>query len=86
MNASRTTDEFSLLEVSLFPNPTKDSVSISVKSSASYSLVNMLGQEIEKGAFTFGDNTLDMSKLAKGLYLLNVKTDSGSVSKKLVKN
>jgi len=44
-----------------------------------------LGQEIQKGTFTFGDNTLDISNLSKGLYVLNVKTSHGTATKKIIK-
>jgi hypothetical protein len=44
-----------------------------------------LGQEMQKGSFVFGDNTLDLSNLSKGLYLLNVKTNQGTETKKIIK-
>ena len=71
--------------VLVYPNPTKGNVTISLTSSASYSLVSMLGQEIQKGTFNFGDNTLDVSHLSKGLYFLNVNTSNGSATKKIIK-
>ena len=71
--------------IMLYPNPTNRNVTITIKSSASYTLVSMLGQEIQRGVFTFGDNTLDISNLSKGLYFLNVKTSQGTTTKKIIK-
>ena len=69
----------------LYPNPTTGNVTIELNSDASFTLVNILGQEIEKGTFTYGDNALDISALLKGLYFLNVKTSNGSATKKIIK-
>ena len=78
-------EDIELNSILLYPNPTKGNVTISLNSSASYSLVSLLGQEIQKGTFTFGDNTLDISNLSKGLYVLNVKTSQGTTTKKIIK-
>jgi hypothetical protein len=78
-------EDIELDSIILYPNPAKGNVTISLKSSASYSLVSMLGQHIQKGTFIYGDNTLDISKLAKGLYILNVKTAQGTATKKIIK-
>jgi hypothetical protein len=78
-------EDENLASFEVFPNPTKGNITISLNSSASYSLVSMLGQEIEKGTFTYGDNALDISQLSKGLYLLNIKTNQGTATKKIIK-
>ena len=74
-----------LNSILLYPNPTKGNVTIELNSDASFTLVNMLGQEIEKGTFTFGDNALDISAFAKGLYILTVKANGASATKKIIK-
>jgi len=78
-------ESLGIQNVNIFPNPTKGEVTISLNSPASYSLVNMLGQEIQKGTFIFGDNTLDVSQLSKGLYFLNIKSSQGTATKKIIK-
>jgi hypothetical protein len=78
-------NEFETIAIKTFPNPAKDKLTISLNSPASYSLVSMLGQEIQRGAFTFGDNTLDISNFTNGLYFLNVKTSQGTATKKIIK-
>ena len=71
--------------IKLFPNPTTEIITITLDSDASYYLLSMLGQEVQKGVLVNGDNTLDISKLSKGLYLLNIKTNRGTINKKIIK-
>jgi len=79
-------DEFSLLEVSLFPNPSKSNITIDLRIDADYKLYNIQGQHVLSGSFKQGLNHLDVSSISQGVYLLKLVNDFGSVSKKLVKN
>ncbi|WP_370480328.1 T9SS type A sorting domain-containing protein [Tamlana flava] len=75
----------SQLSFLLYPNPTKEKVTIKVNSSAYYSLVSILGQEIKNGVFSTGNNELNLSNLSKGFYLLNITTNERTASKKIIK-
>jgi CubicO group peptidase (beta-lactamase class C family) len=75
--------------VSVYPNPTEDNLFISCKEETNISkilIVNNLGQII-KSKKGFG-NTLevDISDIAKGMYLLQIHSDIGTITKKIVKN
>jgi len=70
--------EFSLTNnVSLFPNPVKDQFYIQgLKEKASYTIVNLLGQEVKAGeVFT---NSIETSNLKAGLYIVSLE-NLGSV-------
>lgn len=78
-------DDFDAFNFTIFPNPTKDKVIVNLNLDATYSLVNILGQDMGKGDLVIGDNTLNISRLSKGLYFLNVKTSLGTATKKIIK-
>jgi Leucine-rich repeat (LRR) protein len=70
--------------ISIYPNPVKNSLNISIKQDGNYSIMAMNGQVVKKGRIAIGENTLDVSSLTQGIYLINLKTDKGNVTKKLI--
>lgn len=74
-----------LLKLQSYPNPTNDFATISLEEEATYSLINIQGRILQQGQFTIGDNTLDVSQYARGLYFINVKTVVGNTTLKLIK-
>ncbi len=79
------TDNFELKEFVIYPNPVKSRLKVNIEEEANYRLVNMNGQTIFTGKLTFRENSIDVSRLANGVYYLNLKTDRAIVSKKIMK-
>jgi len=80
-------------EVSLYPNPASDQLSIQFElmaaSSVSISALNVLGQTvsvIETQVYAAGVHTqrTSLSGLYAGLYMLRIETDGGSMTKRLI--
>ncbi len=74
----------------LYPNPAEttlivDAASIEAKASE-LSVYNLLGQLILRETLSNERKTLNISNLAEGQYVLQVKTDKGVLSRKFVKN
>ena len=70
--------------LSVFPNPATDKLHIKSNISfAKISLVNLLGQTIREINVGNENYTMDVSDVAKGLYLLKIDTEQGSVTKKI---
>ncbi|MBY8963731.1 T9SS type A sorting domain-containing protein [Flavobacterium sp. D11R37] len=72
----------------LYPNPSQGLFNISVTGSntINYQMYNMLGQPVASGRFSAGDNSLDLSQAADGVYILQVTDDAGKTANiKLVK-
>ena len=72
--------------VSLYPNPAKDVVRIETKNNVNVSSVevfNLLGQSVLSQS-TLKDNKINVSSLSKGLYLLKLASDKGTIAKKVV--
>lgn len=75
-----------LNQITIHPNPVKDVVNIS--SSLSFAVINTTIYDLTgKTVYQSKDNLkqLDMSSFSSGIYLLNLTTDKGSASYKLVK-
>jgi hypothetical protein len=79
--------------VSVFPNPTTGSVSVSLPASlasqpVATSLVNTLGQTVRRTVLPAGPATgghsLSLSGVAPGVYSLRLETTEGVVAKRLV--
>jgi len=72
------------LSVVAFPNPTQDYVSISGIEPQLITLYDGMGRAVLTQ--TDGTNTIDMSHLSKGIYLLHIISDEGIVyTKKIIK-
>jgi hypothetical protein len=71
------TDLSSMLKV--YPNPVKNILSIESKLSSTISIVNLLGTIVGTTEVNFGNNKLDVSNLAPGVYF--IQTPNGDFSK-----
>jgi hypothetical protein len=88
-------DEYSPLSarnVVLFPNPANDNVQVNIRtngnSNLEVSILNIVGQELHSQRITTsqGQTTavINVSDLPPGMYLVNLKSGSSIISKKLV--
>jgi len=75
-------------QISVFPNPVESELHVTFPSSENQGRVviyNILGKKVmEKSLNT--SSAIDVSKMAKGVYLLNIETQNGSITKKIIKN
>ena len=74
----------------VYPNPTKDVLNIRVENATQdrlqYSISNMLGQNLLTGMLgnDLQDQTINIAGLAKGTYLLSLKSNEGTFSRKIM--
>jgi uncharacterized delta-60 repeat protein len=78
------TNQQLLSSVKVFPNPAIESLHISNwnKDNASYQLVDIQGKTVQSGSF---QNTIDLSELVKGMYVLVLQNSHGIVQQQVVK-
>lgn len=86
LNNVLNSEDFILSETDIYPNPTSSNLNVNSTTEATYELITINGQVIQKGNLVNGKNAVDMSSLTKGLYFLSVKTDAGTATKKVMKN
>jgi len=79
-------DNNAIAGLSVYPNPAKDKVYIELQTQAKYTLDNIFGQEVTQGFLISGANELDTRSLSNGLYFLNIDSNEGHVTKKIIKN
>lgn len=71
--------------INIFPNPVLDIVTIEIPSSTilqKVSLYNTIGQK----SFEANQNSINISSLSKGVYIIELQTSEGIFHKKLIKN
>ena len=74
-----------LTTVSLYPNPTKEVLNIETNSATklNYSVINYLGQVVKTGSVE--NNSINVSNLNAGVYILQINDGQKSVTKKFIK-
>ncbi|WP_026449751.1 T9SS type A sorting domain-containing protein [Aequorivita capsosiphonis] len=68
-------------ESSVFPNPTKDIVSVNVQNSSHYKVFSSLGQLLSFGEITQSEKQIDLSNFAKGIYYLHLENETLKIIK-----
>jgi len=77
------TDYEQELDFKLYPNPATDSFSLSVKDEAQVTLFTISGRKVLEKTVTQNDS-IDISGLNRGIYLVVVKNYRGMKTKKLI--
>lgn len=81
-----TDDRITQNTLSVYPNPAQDRVSVlGLPSEGDYQLVNMQGALVQQGKIQPIENTIDLSNLAAGSYLLSIRTSETSTQTKVFK-
>jgi hypothetical protein len=74
-----------LAEFTLAPNPTRATVSFFTETPTAYTVRNTLGQVVRTGTTLAGANTLAVEALPAGVYLFELRTDTGRVVRRFIK-
>ncbi len=78
-------DDQQVVEVKVFPNPTKGTVTVESEGIESLRLTNMMGQVLETREVDRSDSVmLNLNGYTPSVYLLEIKTVNGTVKKRLV--
>ena len=81
--------EEDILEINIFPNPVNDVLHIKLPSeseNATIMLLDVLGNRVLEKLLLSTDEVLNMSNLASGLYILQIKSNVESKTIKLIKS
>ncbi|WP_298495498.1 T9SS type A sorting domain-containing protein [uncultured Algibacter sp.] len=72
-------------KLNIYPNPAQDFIQIESKDVkiSSVQMYSLIGQEVVSSK-SLVNNRLDISNLSRGIYLLKVNSDNGSLTKKIV--
>ena len=78
-------DEFDMNQISVTPNPTTEFINIDIPNNSGNfvsELFDITGKQVLKRENL---ETLNVSQLRSGIYILRIKTDNGVVSRRIVK-
>jgi endonuclease I/chitodextrinase len=71
----------------MFPNPTnRDRIYFSVTEDATIKIFNVLGKTVATSEVTKSKNSINISDLSKGIYLVKINSGKQFITKKLIKN
>lgn len=79
-------DNVLINSITLFPNPTKDNLTVNNPSNIEIfdvSIYNMLGQKVFKSDYS--SETISLSGLEKGIYIIEMNTVNGKLLEKIIK-
>jgi len=80
------TDEFQNNTIKLFPNPISgNTLTISTQKPLEVEVYDILGKRVLQTEVNATMNTMNVSQLRKGVYLIKLKSDEGIITKKLIK-
>ena len=71
--------------VVVYPNPTAGKLHLEAVGLNQVSVVNLMGQEVMRQTASTDQLVLDLSALTEGTYFIKAVTESGSITKKIVK-
>ncbi len=77
-------NEFSSMNVDIYPNPASTSVMLKAEGNYSYSLVDLSGNIVMSGNDVTDSIELDIDQLSSGAYIVTIKNDFKSESHKLI--
>ncbi|HKK11560.1 MAG TPA: T9SS type A sorting domain-containing protein [Flavobacteriaceae bacterium] len=83
LSALLSSDDFVLTQFSLFPNPAKDQFTISLNESIKLDRINIYNHLAQLISST-KETTVNTSNLSSGMYFVEVITDKGKATKKLI--
>lgn len=74
-------------KIELYPNPVKRMVTLKLpsKSNGIVTFYNLLGEEVLRKQINSQISQIDLSKLKSGAYLVTIKTEDITTTKKLIK-
>ncbi|WP_339893919.1 T9SS type A sorting domain-containing protein [uncultured Algibacter sp.] len=84
--ATLSTEPSELLNVlSVYPNPTEGLLYVGVNTKSKYRVIDIFGKIVNRGSLNQGKNELQLRNYESGIYFLTITNDSGSATKKIVK-
>ncbi len=88
--ASLKVDSFDGSNFSISPNPANDFVNISNSENikvSSVKITDLNGRVVKQNSFdSVSDISMNVSDLSSGIYMMNINSNEGSVTKKIIKN
>lgn len=80
------TDNFQKQDIKIYPNPVSgNEITIITNSDILVEVYDVLGKKVKQQNLTANQKKINITGLKKGIYLLRLKSDNGTITKKLVR-
>lgn len=80
------TDNFQQQDIKIYPNPVSgNEITIITNSDILVEVYDVLGKKVKQQNLTVNQKKINITGLKKGIYLLRLKSDNGTITKKLVR-
>ena len=83
---SLSVSEFTSSTFKILSNPVKENIFISIDEKVNFLLSNINGEVLKRGELIAGNNTINVSKYAKGVYFLRVHNSQKTITRKIIIN
>lgn len=70
----------------VYPNPTRDYLSVELMDDFNYTITDLKGNLLIKGELFKNSNTIQVSELAQGVYFINLQNNKAKLTKKIIIN
>ena len=78
-----TNKEFESNEITIYPNPANNTISVNLKNNSTFNILDLTGRLVI--ASKVENNTIDISNLNKGVYILQTNSVNGTINTKFLK-
>ena len=88
VNGSMGTEELNMIQTTVYPNPTTEKIAIKLMNNNKvdeYRIYATSGQQLITGKNLNSEQSIDVSKLPAGLYILQIKVDDQLITHKIIK-
>ena len=88
VNGSMGTEELDMIQTTVYPNPTTEKIAIKLINNNKvdeYRIYATSGQQLITGKNLNSEQSIDVSKLPAGLYILQIKVDDQLITHKIIK-
>lgn len=88
VNGSMGTEELDMIQTTVYPNPTTEKIAIKLMNNNKvdeYRIYATSGQQLITGKNLSSEQSIDVSKLPAGLYILQIKVDDQLITHKIIK-
>ncbi|MCR4964417.1 MAG: T9SS type A sorting domain-containing protein [Bacteroidales bacterium] len=77
-------EDFSKVLFEIFPNPASDNITVSTEEEATMTIFDQTGRTFAQQHLVMGNNVIDVSSYAAGIYYVRITTEKGSAVRKLI--
>lgn len=83
---SLSTDDFFLDHLKIYPNPIKgNNININTNKNLDFNIYNLLGKKVMQGTVSAAAKTIDVTNFNEGVYILQLSSEFGTTTRKIVK-